>query len=186
MKISATCTQTPLPASCPRAFPAVPSSMKPEIETIPTHMKLHATRKNLALGAPDQELGTCALDSSRSLPFIAPLRLRWSPVVLQRKIPSISFLFTPLQDSSSHNEGGTPLSPHLFPVSPLACPERSRGATCLSRAKPRGHSSLSLAFATHPKNACITLLLATLPKTQVLKVLCLPHIQKLAGWGSYC
>jgi hypothetical protein len=29
LKISATCTQTPLPASCPRAFLAVTSSMKP-------------------------------------------------------------------------------------------------------------------------------------------------------------
>ena len=41
--------------------------------------------------------------------------------------------------------------------------------------------SLTPVFATHPKNAPVTPLLATLPKTWVLKVLCLPHIQKMAG-----
>ena len=45
--------------------------------------------------------------------------------------------------------------------------------------------SLTPVFATHPKNVPITPLLATLPKTQVLKVLCLPHIQKMAGVGGY-
>ena len=44
--------------------------------------------------------------------------------------------------------------------------------------------SLTPVFATHPKNAPLTPLLATLPKTRVLKVLCLPHIQKMAGVGG--
>jgi len=44
--------------------------------------------------------------------------------------------------------------------------------------------SLTPVFATHPKNAPVTPLLATLPKTRVLKVLCLPHIQKMAGVGG--
>jgi hypothetical protein len=73
-------------------------------------MRLHATRKNLAPNPLDHEPSTCALVSSRSLPFIAPLRLRWSPVVLQRKMSSISFPFLPLRDPVPHNEGGsTPL-----------------------------------------------------------------------------
>jgi hypothetical protein len=42
---------------------------------------------------------------------------------------------------------------------------------------------LSPVFATHPKIASVTPSLATLPKTQVFKVLCLPHIQKMAGVG---
>jgi hypothetical protein len=48
---------------------------------------------------------------------------------------------------------------------------------------PNNFKPLTPLFATHPKNALITLLFATLPKTPVLKVLCLPHIQKMAGWG---
>ena len=63
-------------------------------------------RKNLAPSALDHEPSACALDFSRSLPFIAPLRPRWSPVVFQRGMPSISFFFMPLRDSVSHNEGG--------------------------------------------------------------------------------
>jgi hypothetical protein len=43
---------------------------------------------------------------------------------------------------------------------------------------------LSLLFATDTKNAPVTPLLATHPKTQVLKALCLPHIQKMAGVGA--
>jgi hypothetical protein len=77
-------------------------------------MRLHATRKNLVPSAPD-EPSTCALDSYRSLPFIAPLRLRWSPVVFQRKVPSISFPFLPLRRFFLHNDRGTP-TPHRFPA----------------------------------------------------------------------
>jgi hypothetical protein len=45
--------------------------------------------------------------------------------------------------------------------------------------------SLSSLLATHPKNALVNPFLATLPKTQVLKVLCLRHMQKLAGVGGF-
>jgi len=109
-------------------------------------MGLYARRKNLAPSAPNRQPSTRALDSSRSLPFIAPLRARWSPVVFQRKTPSISFFFMPLRDSVPHNEGCTPL-PHrslgasatsgtsfnslnffaLIFLRTLSCPERSRG-----------------------------------------------------------
>jgi hypothetical protein len=135
-------------------------------------MRPHATRKIHASSALDREPSTCALDSSRSLSFIPPLRPRWSPVVLQRKTPSISFPFTSLRNSFLHNEGGTP-TPSVFLSSrhsftPSAFSERP----------------LSLLFATDPKNAPVTPLLATHPKTQVLKVLCLPHFQKLTGVGA--
>jgi len=72
-------------------------------------MRHHATPKNLVPSAHGPEPSTCAFNPSRS--FIAPLRLRWSPVVLQRKMPSISFFFMPLRDSFLHNDRGTPL-PH--------------------------------------------------------------------------
>ena len=72
-------------------------------------------RKNLAPSALDREPTTCVLDCFRLLPFIAPLRPRWSPVVLQRKTRSISFPFIPLGDSFFHNDRGTP-TPHRFPA----------------------------------------------------------------------
>src|SRR5713101_1065087 len=43
--------------------------------------------------------------------------------------------------------------------------------------------SLTSVFASHPQNPGVTPFLATHPKTHVLKVLCLPHIQKMAGAG---
>jgi len=83
-------------------------------------MRLHPTRTNLAPSALGRQPSTCALDSSRSLPFIAPLRPRWSPVVFERKMPSISFPILLLRDSVPHNEGGIPL------------PHRSLGASATS------------------------------------------------------
>ena len=41
-------------------------------------------------------------------------------------------------------------------------------------------------FATHPKNALVTLLFATLPKTQGLKSLVYHTSKKWRGWESYC
>src|SRR5579863_5278166 len=76
-------------------------------------MRLHPTRTNLAPSALGRQPSTCALDSSRSLPFIAPLRPRWSPVVFQRKMPSISFPILLLRDSFLHNDRGIP-TPHRF------------------------------------------------------------------------
>jgi hypothetical protein len=141
-------------------------------------MRLHAKRKNLAASAPDHEPSACALDSFRSLPLIATLRLRWSPVVSSRETPSISFFLMPLRDFFFHNDRGTP-TPHiessspkrrrlLFPVQPLTS----------------NIQSLSPFLATHAKFRPASSLVATDPKTQVLKVLCLPHIQKLAGVGG--
>jgi hypothetical protein len=86
------------------------------MEATPTQMRLHATRKNLAPSALDREPRTSALDSSSSFPFIAPLRLRWSPVVSPRKTPSISFPFLSLRDSFFHNDRGTP-TPTVFSLS---------------------------------------------------------------------
>src|SRR5579863_2085453 len=102
------------------------------MEATPTHMKLHTTRKNLARSVLDHEPSAHALDSSSFLPFITPLRPRWSPVVFQRKTPSISLPFIPLRHSSSHNEGGYPppitfsprlrlLEPLPIPLTPLLC-----------------------------------------------------------------
>jgi hypothetical protein len=148
------------------------------MEATPMQMRLHATRKNLAPSAPDHEPSTCALDSSRSLPFIAPLRLRWSPVVFQRKMPSISFPFLLLRDSFFHHEGGTP-TPHiesrspkrrrfLFPVQPLTS----------------NIQSLSPLLATHPRFAPRKFFPCHTSENTGLKVLCLPHIQKMAGVGG--
>ena len=146
-------------------------------------MRLHPTRTNLAPSALGRQPSTCALDSSRSLPFIAPLRPRWSPVVFQRKMPSISFPILLLRDSFFHDDRGTPTPLHLFPILSLACPERSRGVTRYSFTPSAfTEGPLSLSFATHPKNAPITLFLATHPKTQALKVLCLPHIRENGGF----
>jgi len=92
---------------------------------------------------------------------------RWSPVVFPWETPSISFPFMPLHNLSRHNEGGTPTPINLSPS--------FNGRQC--------HFSLTPVLATHPKNAPVTPFLATLPKTQVFKVLCLPHIQKMAGVG---
>jgi hypothetical protein len=142
-------------------------------------MSLHATRKNLAPSAPDHEPSACALDSSRSLPFIAPLRPRWSPVVFQRKTPSISFLFLPLRDSFFHNDRGTP-TPSVF----LPSRHSFTPFTPIFEGSVFSERPLSLLFATDPKNAAVTPSLTTHPKTQVLKVLCLPHIQKMAGVGA--
>jgi hypothetical protein len=143
-------------------------------------MRLHATRKNLAPSALDHEPSLCTLDFSPPLPF-APLRPRWSPVVSQRKMPSISFPFLPLRHSLLHNDRGTP-TPHIEFCSPL-------GTLCIFSVQPlaSGPQSLSSLLATHTKNARVNPLLATLPRTQVLKALHLPHIQKMTGvGGSYC
>ena len=136
-------------------------------------MRLHATRKNPAPSALDHEPSACALDSSRSLTFIAPSRLRWSPVVFQREMPSISFSFMPLQSSFPHNKGGSTPTPHLLVTK----------FSWFSSVQPLTSSlqSLSSLLATHPEIAPVTPFLATLPKTHVLKVLCLPHIQKMTG-----
>jgi hypothetical protein len=40
------------------------------------------------------------------VPLVRPLASRWSPVVFQREILSIPFLFISLPDFFSHNEGG--------------------------------------------------------------------------------
>src|SRR5712692_8159585 len=106
--------------------------MKPAMEVTATHMRLRATRKNLAPSAPDHEPSTCALNSSRSLPFIASLRLRWSPVVLQRKTRSISFPFIPFRDSFLHNDRGTP-TPHIEFPSPI-------GTRCIFSVQPLASS----------------------------------------------
>jgi hypothetical protein len=79
-------------------------------------MRLHATPKNHAPGAPDRKPSTCALDSSRSIPFNPPLSPRWSPVVLQRKMPSIPFPFLLLRGSFFPNDRGTP-TPTVFSLS---------------------------------------------------------------------
>jgi hypothetical protein len=154
-------------------------------------MRLHATRNNLAPSALDSEPSTCALDSSRSLPFIAPLRLRWSPVVLQWKTSSISFPFLLLRDSFFHNDRGTPTPLHFFPISPLASPGQACAARRSQGVTPRSFTPsavtegpLSLSIATHPEIALVSTLVATLPKTRVLKVLCLPHFQKMTGVGG--
>src|ERR1700739_4224178 len=69
-------------------------------------MRLHPTRTNLAPSALGRPPNPFALDSSRSVPFIAPLGPRWSPVVFQRKMPSISFRLMLLPDFFLPNEGG--------------------------------------------------------------------------------
>jgi hypothetical protein len=100
-------------------------------------MRHHEARKNLAPSAPGQEPSTRALDSSflpipslRPCPvpslrnlcalsvsaldfsyFLAPLRPRWSSVVFQRKMPSISFFFLSLRDSFFHNDRGSTPTP---------------------------------------------------------------------------
>jgi hypothetical protein len=72
--------------------------------------------------------------------------------------------------------------------SALFCKDQGVGTSLLIPFRPsigrQRPFSLTPVFATHPKNVPITPLLATLPKTQVLKVLCLPHIQKMAGEGD--
>jgi len=152
--------------------------MKPIIEATPTQMRLHATPKHLVPRAPDHEPSACALDSSRSLPFIAPLRSRWSPVVFQRKMPSIPFPFLLLRDSFFLNDRGTP-TPLIEFRSPL-------GTLCIFSVQPLASSlqSLSSLLATDPEIAPVSSFLATHPKTQVLKVLCSPHIQEMAGVGG--
>jgi hypothetical protein len=101
-------------------------------------------------------------------PPLGPLTSRCCPVVLPRKTLSISFLFRPLPDFFLHSEGCTP--------TPFVQSGPWIRKSCLF--------SLNPLFATHPRNALVTSLLATLPKTQVLKVLCLPHIQKMTGVGG--
>jgi hypothetical protein len=141
-------------------------------------MRLHATRNNQAPSTLDNEPSISPLDSCRPLPFTASWTPRWSPVVLQRKMPSISLPFFPLRDPFFHNDRGTP-TPHvefrsslgtlrIFSVQPL----------------PSNRQPLSSFLATHPEIPLVSTLVATLPKTQVLKVLCLPHIQKMTGWGG--
>jgi hypothetical protein len=174
------------------------------MEATSTQMRLHATRTNLPPSALDHEPRTCALDSSflpipslrpSSVPslrnlcalsvsaldfsyFLAPLRPRWSAVVLQRRTPSISFFFIPLRDSFFHSDRGT-LTPHIEFRSP-------RGTLCIFSVQLLASSpqSLSSLLATHPEITLVSSFLATLPKTQVLKVLCLPHIQKMVGVGE--
>jgi hypothetical protein len=65
---------------------------------------------------PERSRGVPALDLP-SPPIIAsllrcidPSSPRWTPVVFQRKTPSIPFLFMPLRKSFLPNEGGTPPS----------------------------------------------------------------------------
>jgi hypothetical protein len=150
------------------------------MEATPTQMRLHAMRKNLAPSALDHEPSACALDSSRSLPLVAPLRPRWSPVVTQRETSSIPFPFLLLRDSLVRNEGGyTPTASVFLPPRHSFTP-----FTPIFEGNVFSERPLSLLFATDPKNAPVTPLLATHPKTQVLKVLCLPHIQKMAGVGA--
>jgi hypothetical protein len=138
------------------------------MEATPTQMRSHATRKNLSRSELDREPTSCTLDSSRSLPFIPPLSFRWSLVALPLKISPISFHFMPLHNFSPLNEGEY--------THPLILFRLAIGQQRLF--------SLTPVFATDPKHASITAFLATLPKTQVLKVLCLPHIQKMAGVGG--
>jgi hypothetical protein len=95
------------------------------MEAIPTQLRLHATGNNLAPSALDHEPSACALGSSRSLLFIAPLRLRWSPVILQRAIPSISFPFTLLRDSSVNDNSGY-THPHPFKIGLVVKPASSK------------------------------------------------------------
>jgi hypothetical protein len=73
----------------------------------------------------------------------------------------------PLRRSFLHDEGGTPTPFNLFLGSLLAT----------------SYSPLTLVFATHPEIRLVSSLLATHPKTQALKVLCLSHIQEMAGVG---
>jgi hypothetical protein len=69
--------------------------------------------------------------------------------------------------------------------SALFCKDQGVGTSLLIPSIGRQRPfSLTPVFATHPKKAPVTPLLATLPKTRVLKVLCLPHIQKMAGEGD--
>ena len=49
--------------------------------------------------------------SSVDVPLLHPLSSRWSPVVFQREMPSISFLFIALSASFHSNEGGGTLPP---------------------------------------------------------------------------
>src|SRR5579863_758731 len=77
-------------------------------------MRLHATRTNLPPSALDNGPSTRTLASSRSFPFIAPLRLRWSPVVFPREMPSISFFLCRYGTLSLTTRGvyiPTPLNP---------------------------------------------------------------------------
>jgi len=169
-------------------------------------MRLHATRKNLAPSALDHQPVTNALDSSHSLPFIAPLRPRWSPVVLQRKMPSISFFFMPLRDSFFHNDRGTPT-----PLVPVRCKPTWFGmlvpfTPIFEGSGVKGHSfPLSLSFATHlypelsegrthipltsvfatlAKGTPVTPFLATLPQTNDLKSRICHTSKNRRGWGS--
>jgi len=97
---------------------------------------------------------------SRCGPVVAPLRSHG-------KCPLSLFPLYLCGDLSSTTRGGTPtpLIQHRFSI---------------GRQRP---FSLTPVFATHPENASVTPFLATLPKTHVLKVVCLPHIQKMAGVG---
>jgi hypothetical protein len=80
----------------------------------------------------------------------------------------MSFSFTLLQQFLFHNEGGgTPLCHLLVPISPKF---------------RRFFSVQPLASSLQPPIP----FLATHPKTQVLKVMCLPHIQKMTGVGVVC
>ena len=119
-------------------------------------------------------LSASASDFSHSLPFIVPLRPRWSPVAFPWEMPCISFSSIPLHDFSLQNHGGyTP-------------PPRSSFPSVLSLCLGDSVAILSRLFATHPKIAPVTPFLATLPKTQDLKS-CICHTsKKWRGWGSYC
>ena len=60
------------------------------------------------------KLVTPTATTASRIPFVFNIRLyhrsRWSPVVFQRKMPFIPFLFMPLRGSFLHDEGGyTPL-----------------------------------------------------------------------------
>ena len=67
--------------------------------------------------------------SSVDVPLPLPLSSRWSPVVFQREMPSISFLFMSLPDSSHQNEGGYTPTPLLV----VCCPPKFR---CLASFMP--------------------------------------------------
>ena len=110
-------------------------------------------------------LGVSALDFSYSLPFIAPLRSRWSPVALPWETPSISFPFMPLQDFSPSQRGGIP-TPRLSPISsPVTKPTGFFSVQRLASSL----QPLTRLFPAHPKIAPITRLKSALPKLLDLK-----------------
>jgi hypothetical protein len=161
------------------------------MEATPPNMRLHTSQKNLLPTSLDPEPSTRASDSSfppipslRPCPvpslrnlcalsvsaldssyFLAPLHPRWSPVVFQRKTPSISFFFMPLRDSSLPNDrASTPL------------PYRSLGASTTSRTSFNSLNFFALIF------------LRTLLRygfSQLLSFQSLPHSLAKTTGGTY-